>query len=177
MSRPRSRFGLVCEREESRLSRFHAHRRAVRAGSGSRTSEMQANNPSQRFAGDVTTSTARHTGAVQPGTKLRSETPPLSGYRRNGAGCRISIRNSGNSSVNCRRSRWNRIHGSAPLAPESGPLDGNSHVSAAAGTAHGAACPRRRWRAPLFHGSTITTLPPGARQRAASAKNFRGVHK
>ena len=85
---------------------------------------MPANMPN-RCGQRATSRSIRFTPAKhQPGTSVRSETPPDSMYRNGIAGPAVeiaAIRHAGNRRSNCARSRSNTIHGSAPLAPLSGP--------------------------------------------------------
>src|SRR4029453_12888328 len=86
--------------------------------------------------------------------------PPDSRYAAGMKGSIRSIAHSGTSRSNRARSRANIIQGSALLAPDTGPLDGNSH-SAASGS-NGAS---GRWRYTsrdhaVTQGSTITIPPP-----------------
>jgi hypothetical protein len=67
---------------------------------------------------------------MNPGIRLRMPTPPEIKYRKGKKGLMRSIENSGNSDSNRARSRTNTIQGSAPFAPESGPLAGNDQSCA-----------------------------------------------
>jgi hypothetical protein len=80
---------------------------------------------------------------------------------------------SGNVLSKASRSRSNRIQGSAWLAPESGPSDGNAQSSASGRKGSWWNRAKTRRDQSLTQGSTARMAPPGRTQRAASAKKRR----
>jgi 4-amino-4-deoxy-L-arabinose transferase-like glycosyltransferase len=86
-----------------------------------RSSTTTANIAARRDNGPSARSTRPQAAATAAGTGVRIEIPPTRRYRSGINGVRLRTSHCGCRRENSARSRAKRIHGRAPLAPESGP--------------------------------------------------------
>src|SRR5262249_23969517 len=111
-----------------------------------------------------------HVECVKPGIRFRSDTPPDTRYRNGRNGSIFSTRNSGNFISNCARSLSRTIQGSAPFAPDNGPVDANVHSRASGKNGSGCNFVYTKCDHGVTHGSIIAIFPPSVRHLDASLK-------